>query len=358
MLSFLYDTWEILAGISIAISVIAALVKVRNRFSNTAKPSVPVRVLVNLLFICLCAVVISSFAIGTMLTKVPSVRGKTVGDATQTLEEVGLKLILPKGLEMDDDIYNMTIIGQNYEEDDPIPKGTEITVFVDSTGIQTPSQTVTIPNVVGESENAHIVVQSIRNVLDSLRILGLSAKQEVFSSDSPVTGTIATSTVSSSTSVTGAIAAPTVSPNPPVAEMIEVPNVINMGETDAVEILMNLGLEVQVWWIAGTDESLDYYYIIDQSVPAGVTVSTGTEIQLERSGVKLGTPITVPNVIGMEQTEATIMLKNLGLEYQVWWTEENDVSAEKYYIVAQSIPADSIVSAGTLVKLELSVTKP
>lgn len=68
--------------------------------------------------------------------------------------------------------------------------------------------------------------------------------------------------------------------------------------------------------------------------------------------------IIVPNVIGMEQIMATILLTDQGLQFQVWWTEENNIDVEQYYIIDQSIPAGSSVPAGTIVKLELSATKP
>lgn len=359
MLAILYNMWGILAGVSTAISIIAASVSVKQSLSKSKDLPVAVKVLLNLVFACSCAVVLSSFAIGTMFSKAPRVYGKTVREATQIFNDVGLKLVLSEGMPINDSTLNMTVIGQNYEGDQPIPKGTEITVYVDSTGIQAPQTTIVVPNVVGEQyvnaletlsesglrylvfvsdekdvslENAYIVSQSIvegSNVPEgSILKLGLSSKEENISSSLPS------------------------------ADMIDVPGVVDMEEAEAVKMLEDLGLTAQVWWLTGTDESLDCYYIIGQSIPAGSSVHAGTLIELERSGIKLGTPVTVPNVVGMEQMEATRLLKNMGLNFQVWWTEENNIPIDQYYIIDQSIPAGSSVSAGTLVKLELSVTKP
>lgn len=354
MISSLYNMWGVLVGVGTAMSIIAILVSVKQSLSKDKNQPPAITLLLNLLFAFSCALILSSFAIGTMSTKAPSVYGKTVSEATQIFNDAGLKLVLPEGKSISDNTLNMTVIGQSYEGDQPIPRGTEITVYVDSTGIQPPKTTVVVPNIVGKRymdaqemlsnsglqyrvfvsdekdvslENAYIVSQSImygsKVPEGSLLELGLSDKEENLSSPLPST------------------------------YMIEVPDVVDMEEAEAVKKLEDLGLTAQVSLQSGTNESLDHYYIVGQSIPAGSSVPEGTLIELK----KLGTSVTVPNVIGMEQTEATRLLKSLGLDFQVWWTEENNIPADQYYIIDQSIPADSIIPAGTLVKLELSVTK-
>lgn len=73
---------------------------------------------------------------------------------------------------------------------------------------------------------------------------------------------------------------------------------------------------------------------------------------------RLENEITVPNVIGMEQIEATKLISEKGLQFQVWWTEENNIIAEHYYIIDQSIKEGTAVEGGSLIELELSPTKP
>ena len=68
--------------------------------------------------------------------------------------------------------------------------------------------------------------------------------------------------------------------------------------------------------------------------------------------------VSVPRVVGMEQLEAVELLTNSDLDYQVWWTEENNVSAAQYYVISHSIPEGSKVPRGTKVQLELSPIKP
>ena len=68
--------------------------------------------------------------------------------------------------------------------------------------------------------------------------------------------------------------------------------------------------------------------------------------------------IKVPNVIGMEQNAAGAELKKMGLDFRVWWNEENNTIGDNYYVIGQSIPADSFVIPGAIVKLEISPIKP
>ena len=68
--------------------------------------------------------------------------------------------------------------------------------------------------------------------------------------------------------------------------------------------------------------------------------------------------VLVPNVVGMEQMKATELLTSIGVQFQVWWTEENNKNSDKYYVVDQSIPSGSKVPKDSLVKLELSPNKP
>ena len=83
-------------------------------------------------------------------TKAPIVYGKTVQEAIQIFNDAGLNLVLPEGLLINDTTRYMTVTGQSYEENQPIPKGTQITVYIDSTVIRTPQKIVVVPYVVGE----------------------------------------------------------------------------------------------------------------------------------------------------------------------------------------------------------------
>ena len=365
MLAALYDMWGVLAGVSIAISIITAIVSVYQWFVRNCELPRAVKIAMHFLFFCSGAVVASSCALGIFLTKAPIVYNKTVREAAEIFKNAGLELALPEGMLYDEHTQNRTVIGQSYEGDAPIPKGTKITVYIDSTGLRNPQKTVIVPKVVGSRymdamellsesglrhrvfivdendvslKNAYVVSQSILDGASapegSLLELGVSAEKDFGVSD------------------------------PPSMDLIEVPYVIDMKDTEATKMLEDLGLKVMLSRSLGVKESPEgCSYVLAQSIPDGVSVPAGTRIELEQTGVKRGTSVTVPDVMGMEQTEATRLLKNTGLNYQVWWIEEYIAPQDEcqfgvYYIINQSVPAGSTVSAGTLVKLQLSMIKP
>jgi beta-lactam-binding protein with PASTA domain len=145
-------------------------------------------------------------------------------------------------------------------------------------------------------------------------------------------------------------------------QFTEVPDVCGVTLRDAREKIHNAGLSFAM--VPGinydenrvsevTGQSVDAYTIVQKETKVTVYIQSKlTEIP-DIKGM-----ISVPNVVGMEQMEATELLTESGLQFQVWWTGENNIEAEQYYIIDQSIPADSQVPAGTLVKLELSPKQP
>ena len=122
-----------------------------------------------------------------------------------------------------------------------------------------------------------------------------------------------------------------------------------------MQLLESSGLGTSVWWLSSLNDILSAYYIIEQSIPAGSVVPIGTKVEIQRSGIKNGTSVVVPCVVGMDQEEATALLTNSGLSFQVWWTEVNNSSSEEVFIAEQSIPEGSVVPAGTVVRLKLGI---
>ena len=138
---------------------------------------------------------------------------------------------------------------------------------------------------------------------------------------------------------------------------IIVPNVLVLEQQEAEKLLIDTGFSVTTTVYQGEDKQTDVFYIYDQSLSAGTSVPIGTNITLEKLGVKSNTRVAVPNVIGMEQNEAILFLVKSGLYTHVWWTEEHNVNSDHYYIISQSIHATSTVPAGTIIELELSPNK-
>lgn len=148
-------------------------------------------------------------------------------------------------------------------------------------------------------------------------------------------------------------------------QFTKVPDVCGVTVRDAKEKIHNAGLTLAMEPGVNYDENMNSE-VKGQSVNADTVVPRGTSVTVYIQSKPVGSPdildnegkISVPNVVGMEQIAATELLAEKGLQFQVWWTEENNTEAEQYYIISQSIPADSAVPVGTLVKLELASQEP
>lgn len=143
----------------------------------------------------------------------------------------------------------------------------------------------------------------------------------------------------------------------------KVPLVYGNSVSKTMTKLDEVGLEIAFEPGISRDENLETV-VSGHSPEEGSLVLKGTSVVVYLNTVQKNNEpekqgmVTVPKVVGMEQNEATELLVGSGLQFQVWWTEENNVVAEEYYIINQSIPEDSEVPPGTLVKLELSPNKP
>lgn len=62
--------------------------------------------------------------------------------------------------------------------------------------------------------------------------------------------------------------------------------------------------------------------------------------------------VIVPSVVGLSQEKAVSILENAKLNFKVWVNEED--IGDAYYVVDQSIPANSMVEIGTTIELQLA----
>lgn len=142
----------------------------------------------------------------------------------------------------------------------------------------------------------------------------------------------------------------------------KVPLVSGATVTEAVSLLAERELNIAFAPGVTKDENLENT-IMGQSIKEGTLVGKETDIVVylyneETEVPNLEEKVIMPNLIGEEQLEATETLTEIGLQFQVWWTAENNTESETYYIISQSIPEDTEIPLGTLVKLELSANKP
>lgn len=137
-------------------------------------------------------------------------------------------------------------------------------------------------------------------------------------------------------------------------EMVFMPSVVGLTKEAAIALLEEQELkytieEVESMTIPGN--------IVSQSVSADEKIAKGTEITLQVSGGMTGIDTTVevpmPDLQGMDYTEAQNVLANLGL-YIGKESEVYNNSVQKNGIVYQSVPAGNVLHQGDIVTVQVS----
>ena len=359
MIKWFYESWEFLTIISVAVGLISAIIAVCRYISKKSGS----RYNCILWFISVIATlfVTVSLITGNYFVGVPDVIDRTLYDAKRDLLEVGLNMVVESNITTEE-FRDRFVEWQSIDAGGLAIKDANVMVLAkkDTNGINTAENTIIVPNVIGENLNDAIYLLTDSNLgyqITNLEDFRFILNQCYVGSQTIPGGSSVPqySTVVLELSVQEADIPEIQEPNE--EDMITVPNLVGMGEYEATESLMARGLQYQVFWSEGTNESADYYYIIYQSIPADSKVPAGTLVELERSDISPTSQVIVPNVVGMEQMEATKLLTGSGLQFQVWWTLD-EAYAEPYYILEQSIPEGTSVDAGTLVRLQLTSTKP
>lgn len=298
----LYNLWVWIAGLGAVLTIIpffgGLVLNKRGAKDESERNNIPsyFSLALKMLGILL---ILGSLIVHNVYVRVPPLYGKTVRAAWQELAYTELNGGLSKGRLISENNYDCIVVFQGIETGILVPKGTFITFDCTNWNQNTSTSNITMP------------------------------KENVFSSEMIIPD-----------------------------GYVRVPSVVDLEEEKAVQLLESSGLEASVWWLSSLNDKLSTYYIIEQSIPAGSVVAIGTKVEIQKSGVKNGTSVVVPRVVGMDQEEATALLTNTGLSFQVWWTEDvNNSSSEKLFIAEQSIPEGSEVPAGTVVRLKLGVRK-
>lgn len=294
----LYNLWGWIAGLGAILAILPLLLSgVFNKgvARNESGRSISHTFFLIVLTMIGILLMFGSLIVYNAFVRVPPLYGKTVRAAWQELEYTELNGGLSKGRLISENNYDSVVVSQSIETGILVPKGTVIILDCANWNQNTNTSSISTPK-----EN--------------------NTSSEMIIPDG----------------------------------YVRVPSVVDLEEEKAVQLLESSGLEASVWWLSSLNDKLRAYYIIEQSIPAGSVVAIGTKVEIQRSGIKNGTLVVVPRVVGMDQEEATALLTNTGLSFQVWWTEDvNNSSSEKMYIAEQSIPEESTVPAGTIVRLKL-----
>ncbi|MCI5971531.1 MAG: Stk1 family PASTA domain-containing Ser/Thr kinase [Anaerococcus sp.] len=135
----------------------------------------------------------------------------------------------------------------------------------------------------------------------------------------------------------------------PKVDVLEVPTVINLSQEMAVKELEKRGLKAN---ISRTEESDDYDKgkVMKQDPEANTEVKKGTTVNLV---ISAGREVSVPDLAGLNLTEAEEKLKELGLSIGRTSTEYSD-QVEKDLIIDQNPRSSTNLQAGSKVDLIIS----
>lgn len=193
-------------------------------------------------------------------------RGKSFDDAKKELEDMGLKIYQEK-TEPSEEFEQGQIISQDIPQGDMVDEGTTVRVVV-SSGPDESNMEISVPNVVGYTDNAAIGM---------LQDAGLDYSREYETSDTVPEGTVirqtpeSGSTVAAGTKVTIVVSQGKSS--------VTVPDLKNKSESDAKSELESRGLKVGTVSTEYSDTVAEGL-VIDQSEIAGKTVYSGTTVNI------------------------------------------------------------------------------
>lgn len=135
----------------------------------------------------------------------------------------------------------------------------------------------------------------------------------------------------------------------PDSSKVTVPNLVGKTVDEAIAALDAVGLKAE----ASRSESTEYEenYICGQDIEGGTEVGAGTVLKIVVSTGKV-TGVTVPNVAGLTEAEAKVMLDAEGFVMQKQLLES--ASVEKGSVISQSPEGDTTAAKGSAVTVVIS----
>ena len=202
---------------------------------------------------------------------------------------------------------------------------------------------VNVPNVVGQTETqARATLQQ-----SGLKI----GKLQYSTSDSVDKGNVISQDPEASTSVaSGSSVNLVVSTGKTNGGTVSVPNLMGLTASEAEQQLSAVGLKG-----SSKQDNSDSYEagkIFAQDPSANTQVSAGSTITYTVSTGKKTQNVQVPNMIGIDESDAVATLEKLGLVVQTKETESQDVGAGS--VCAQSIAGGTSVAQGTTIVLSIA----
>ena len=274
-------------------------------------------------------------------TPVPNVVGMTQAAAQTAITSAGLTVGTIT------QAYSNTVPSGNVISQTP-PSGATVTPgsAVNLTISQGPSPQETVPNVVG-------LTQSAASVVLSQVYLNVGTISQNYSSTIAAGFVISQSVAAGTTLPYGSYVDLVVSIGPP--PNVTVPNVVGMAQADAQGALTSAYLAVGTITQAYSD-TVPSGNVISQDPASGTSIATGSAVNLT---VSQGLPPqeTVPNVVGLTQSAASVTLNqvdlNVGTVSQAYSSTE-----PAGFVISQSVAAGTTLSYGSFVNLVVSIGAP
>ncbi len=136
------------------------------------------------------------------------------------------------------------------------------------------------------------------------------------------------------------------------AEGVKVPTATGKSKEEATSILEKEGFVVNV--TEGYDHTVQNGYVISQSPEAGTTAPPGSSVTIRISQGADENKVRVPNLVGMEEMDATVTLTELGLEVGNVTSAANEDASLSGKVCYQSYSVGSYVDKGTAIDISIS----
>jgi beta-lactam-binding protein with PASTA domain len=269
---------------------------------------------------------------------VPTLTGSTQATAENTLKGIGL---IPVAAES----YSATtaaglVMTQVPAPGSRVPNGTSVVIQV-SKGAE--PKTVAVPNVDGKTQSD--AEAAIKNA-------GLAPKVYKFYSSDVAKGKVGGQQPKAGTEVKpGSEVSIAVSLGKGVGA-VTVPNVVGKKEADATTAMTNAGLKPKVYKVYS--DTVASGLVIAQLPAAGTTTGSGSEVAVQVSQGKSPTSgnVTVPNVVGKTQADATSALQSAG--FTVTPVEQPSDTVATGAVIDQLPVANSTAPKGSAVVILVS----
>lgn len=273
------------------------------------------------------------------MVTVPDVRGMTEDEALKKLNDLGLGLDVQNETQPSNQYDKGEIMSQDPKPNEKVEVHTSIKVVL-SSGEE--AKTVQVPNVVNLSESdAEKALQAAKlTVVHGEAQYSSDVAEGNVISSSPASGT----EVEEGTEVTIIVSLGT--------ESVTVPDLRGKDSSSAESALKSAGLTGSA--SEEYSDSVSAGKVISQSISAGKKVEKGTTVSYVVSKGPETKYATVPNLVGLSESQARQALRNAGLS--VGEVNDDYISSDNVnLVVEQSVSAGTSVEEGTSVSFTVNL---